>query len=162
MILAVICGVVAWGITAAYQPDHRYKVLFWAGVLLAGVLPAILTFINPCPPGDFSYACVYDERRAAHQAIVSLKKQVLLDPLNQPLLADLTARLRDNQRFLETAQIFILIEKVRPLSDQEHLLAATCLMDASPGIMPPKASMWLASIPPTSALYPQALLLMGR
>ena len=162
MTLELICGMVAWGVTWSCHPDHRHWILFWMGSLLAGVLPGALIFTNHFPSGDFPYARVYDERRAAHQEIVALKKQVLLTPYNHSLLEDLVSRLRENQRFLETAQIFILIEKTRPLSDQERLLAATCLMDASPGIIPPKARMWLETIPPTSPLYPQALLLKGR
>ena len=159
MILALLCGLLAWSVVWACPMEARYRMLFWMGVLVAGVLPAALTLFPLVSQGDFPYARVEEERRVAHQALVSLKKQVFLDPGNETLLAQLILGLRDNRRFLEAAQIYTLIEKERPLTDQEKLMAATCLMDASPGMVPPKARMWLEGIKAASPLYPQALLL---
>ena len=162
MIASLLCAIVTWSIVRAYPLGERYQILFWMGVLFAGVLPGAQALSSLTFQGDFPYARVVEERRVAHQALVSLKKQVLLSPLDQALLEQLIVGLRDSQRFLEAVQVYTWIEKERPLSDQEKLLAATCLMDASPGIMPPKARIWLEGIHATSPLYPQVLLLKSH
>ena len=147
----------SWAITLSARPQHRAFVLFVMGTFVASILPAIMMLWPYASFKDAPYTLISDQRRMTHQLIIAAKKQVVLNPQNPALLEQLTHQLRESHRYLEAAQLFSLVEKYRPLNDQERLFAATCLLDASPGIIPPKAKIWLNGISASSAFYPQVM-----
>ena len=158
MILSLLSGLMAWGATQATSERHRHHTLFLLGVCFAGLLPMAL-LLNPHthrPDAPYS-AASSQERHAEHQTLIALHKQVLLNPGDETLLDQLSQKLQDKGRFLEASRLYAAIEKIRPLVDQERMIAATCLLDASPGVVPPKALKWLSSIPASSPIYPHVL-----
>ncbi len=105
---------------------------------------------------DKPYSALFDERRAHHESINALEKQVLLDPFCQKSLEALIQAMVHEERYLEAGKVYAQIERIRPLSDIELVKAAECLIYGSQGFLVPKALQWLDLISKKSSAHKRA------
>ncbi|MBN9565614.1 MAG: hypothetical protein J0G29_05940 [Alphaproteobacteria bacterium] len=152
IILIVVTGVLWNASKGLYQ---KQLLGFWivSCLITLGVLDARDRYFFM---EDKPYRSLLDDRREHHAHIVSLEKQVLLDPFCQKSLEQLKESMVQEERYLEAGRVYAQIERIRPLSDVELVKAAECLIYGSQGFLVPQASRWLDLVSKESVTYKRA------